>query len=403
MTPGPHPPLPYRTLLFICCGVAFGCYCGTWMRLPVVPLYAASLGADTVLVGLINAAFLLMAGGFSLPLGMAAHRLGPKLLASLGLLILAGSSFLLYFSRAPLELVWIYLLSGVGLAAFGPTIMTLVANISPATHLGRSYGWYTTALYTGMTVGPGIGGFVAQHEGFLRVFLLSGIFTLLVLAAFLASLPRVGLRPDAPEAPAPRPRVLSLRADRPLMGCWLATLGGCFGLGMFITFLPLHAHHQGLTIAQIGLVFSVQGLTNALSRLPCGYLSDMVPDRRVLVVAGLAGFALAQAGLALAHNLIHFLFSAILLGISMGLAFTSVGALIPEVVPASALGLAMGGYNSVIYLGMMLSSACMGPVINLIGFQGGFLGTGVLNFFIIAWFLRLMRGYPGPGKGATGP
>jgi len=402
MTTGPHQTLPYRTLLFICCGVAFGCYCGTWMRLPVVPLYATSLGADTVLVGLINAAFLLMAGSFSLPLGMAADRLGPKLLASLGLLILAASSFLLYFSRAPLELVWIYLFSGVGLAAFGPTLMTLVANISPATHLGRSYGWYTTALYTGMTLGPGMGGFIAQRGGFLLVFLFSGVLTLVVLGVFLVSLPRVALKPPGRETPAPRPGFLSLLANRPLVGCWLATLGGCFGLGMFITFLPLHAHHQGLEIAQIGLVFSAQGLTNALSRLPFGYLSDMVPDRRVLVMAGLAGFALAMAGLALSQNVVHFLLAAVILGISMGLAFTSVGALIPEVVPSPSLGLAMGGYNSVIYLGMMVSSAFMGPVIRVIGFQGGFLCTAVLNFLVIPLFWVLMKGYPGPQKTRAG-
>ena len=51
----------YTTLLLICCGVAFGGFLGSHMRLPVVPLYARSLGADAVLVGIINAAFLLMA------------------------------------------------------------------------------------------------------------------------------------------------------------------------------------------------------------------------------------------------------------------------------------------------------------------------------------------------------
>jgi DHA1 family multidrug resistance protein-like MFS transporter len=403
MAPDPHPAPSYRTLLVICCGVAFGCYLGNYMRLPVVPLYATSLGADTVLVGIINAAFLLTAGAFSLPLGMVSDRLGPKLLASLGLLILAASSFLLYFSRTPQEMVWIYLFSGVGLAAFGPTLMTLVANISPATHLGRSYGWYTTALYTGMTLGPGIGGFIAQGGGFLMVFLSSGILTLLVLGIFLLSLPRTRLLYAPRGASAPRPGALSLLRNRPLLGCWLATLGGCFGLGMFITFLPLHAHHQGLEVAQIGVVFSAQGLTNALSRIPFGHLSDWVKDRRQLAVAGLVGFAAALAGFAVSRSLAHFLIFSVILGISMGLAFTSVGALIPEVVPPQSLGLAMGGYNTCIYLGMMLSSALMGPVIKFTGFKEGFLFSGLLNFFVIAAFSALMKGFPAPRPGAMEP
>ena len=83
----------YSALLFICCGVAFGGYLGSHMRLPVVPLYAKSLGADTILVGIINSAFLLMAALLSLPLGMMSDRLGRKRLACLGALILSATAF----------------------------------------------------------------------------------------------------------------------------------------------------------------------------------------------------------------------------------------------------------------------------------------------------------------------
>jgi len=169
-------PIPrYAVLLLICCGVVLGCYFGTYMRFPVVPLYAQSLGADTVMVGLINAAFLLSAGVLSLPLGLVVNRLGMKLLAGVGLLILAASSFLLAVSSTPHQLIWIYLFSGAGLAAFGPTTMSYVAGISPPTHLGRSYGWYTTALYIGMSLGPAAGGFAAEAWGFSTVFILSGL------------------------------------------------------------------------------------------------------------------------------------------------------------------------------------------------------------------------------------
>ena len=82
----------------------------------------------------------------------------------------------------------------------------------------------------------------------------------------------------------------------PLLGAWLATGGGCFGLGVFITYLPLHAHEQGLTYGQIGLVFAVQGVMNAVSRLPFGHLSDRVKHRTLLVVWGLLGVAASLAG-----------------------------------------------------------------------------------------------------------
>ncbi len=384
--------LSYSSLLFICCGVAFSGYLGSNMRLPVVPLYVQSIGADTVQVGIINSAFLLMAGILSLPMGILSDRFGRKLFASLGLIVLSITSFLLYFSKTPMQVMWIYLFFGAGLAAFGPTMMSFVADFSPVTHLGRSYGWYTTALYTSMSLGPAIGGFVAQQRGFLQVFLISGTIIFLTFWAVLLFLPPTHLViTDRPKKRNPSIIVRELLKNRPLLSCWLVTLGGCFALGMFITFLPLHAQNQSLTVWQIGLVFAAQGLSNALSRIPFGYLSDKVANRSTLVVIGLIGFSASMAGFAISKSMIHFVTFAVAFGTSMGLAFTSVGALIAEVVPLESRGLAMGGYNTCIYFGMMLSSASMGAIIRKIGFEDGFFITAVINLILVGFFYLLMK------------
>jgi MFS family permease len=390
-------------LLLICCGAVFGCYLGTYMRLPVVPLYARSLGADAVQVGIINAAFLFMAGSLSLPLGILSDRLGVKLLIASGLLILSGSSFLLCLTSTPGQITWLYLISGVGLAAFGPTIMAFVANFSPPTHLGRSYGWYTTALYCGMSLGPAAGGFAAQGLGFSAVFLISGVSILITFVMVVFYLPRARhvLVPRPPRTETVAAQARQIARNRPLLGCWLGTLGGCFALGMFITFLPLYAHDQGLTYGQIGLVFATQGIMNALSRIPFGHLSDRVGRRGNLVVAGLVGLSASIGSFGFATQPHHFILGAVALGASMGLAFTSIGALTAEAAPAELRGLAMGGYNAAIYLGMMLSSALMGPVIRLIGFQEAFLITALLNFVVMGLVYFLMREFSphpaGPG------
>ena len=384
--------LSYSSLLFICCGIAFSGYLGSNMRLPVVPLYVRSIGADTVQVGIINSAFLLMAGILSLPMGILSDRFGRKLFASLGLIVLSITSFLLYFSKTPMQVMWIYLFFGAGLAAFGPTMMSFVADFSPVTHLGRSYGWYTTALYTSMSLGPAIGGFVAQQRGFLQVFLISGTIIFLTFWAVLLFLPPTHLViTDRPKKRNPSIIVRELLKNRPLLSCWLVTLGGCFALGMFITFLPLHAQNQSLTVWQIGLVFAAQGLSNALSRIPFGYLSDKVANRSTLVVIGLIGFSASMAGFAISKSMIHFVTFAVAFGTSMGLAFTSVGALIAEVVPLESRGLAMGGYNTCIYFGMMLSSASMGAIIRKIGFEDGFFITAVINLILVGFFYLLMK------------
>ncbi len=156
--PEPSPSQSYQFLLIVCCGLGFASYVTCYMRIPVVPLFAQDLGAGAVMVGFINSAFLLTTGVFAFPLGMLADRWGRKLVVTGGILISLITSFLLAVSCAPWQLLLIYLLFGLGLAAIGPTLMAYVADLSPATHLGRSYGAYTLSIYSGMSLGPALGG-----------------------------------------------------------------------------------------------------------------------------------------------------------------------------------------------------------------------------------------------------
>ena len=180
---------PYGELLFICCAIAGACYFGSYTRVPVVPLYARSFGADALQVGMINSAFLFMAGIVSLPLGVLSDRLGRKRLILAGLALCAASSFLLCFSTSTSEMIEVYLLFGISMGMFGPTMMSYVADITPATHLGRAYGWYTLALNVGMSVGPATGGLVAEWLGFRPVFILSGIALLVIFLSFRKIVP----------------------------------------------------------------------------------------------------------------------------------------------------------------------------------------------------------------------
>ena len=391
-------PPNYYALLTICCGIVLGCYFGTYMRFPVVPLFAQSLGADTTQVGLINGAFLLAAGALSLPLGLVAARLGMKRLSLAGLLMLAASSFLLAVSSTPHHLIWIYLFSGAGLAAFGPTTMSYVAGISPPTHLGRAYGRYTTALYVGMSLGPAAGGFSAEAWGFPIVFILSGLSIFLVFWVMFFFLPRARqvMSADYRRLPLGRDVVREFSHNLPLLGSWLATGAGCFSLGLFITYLPLHAHARGLTYSQIGLIFAIQGFVNAVSRLPFGSWGDRARHRSYLVVAGLLGIAASLAAYGFSRSPLQFDLAAVAMGISMGLAFTSVAAFSIETVRPEFRGLAMGGYNSSLYLGMMVSSAGLGPVIGRLGYQNGFLLTALITLLLTGASFLLMKGFTPP-------
>ncbi len=377
----------YERLLLICCTVTFACYCGSYMRIPIVPLYARLLGAGTVQVGVINSTFLLVAGAFSLPLGLVSDRIGRKLLILFGLLVMGITSLLLGLTTTVPQIILVYSFFGVGLAAFGPTMMSFVADFSPMTHIGRSYGWYTLAIYSGMSLGPAIGGGIAQLLGYKPVFVFAGAFLMAVGAIVFFILPRA--RHVVINRPQKLPAldiVRGLLRNPLLLTCWLVTMGGCMGLGMFITFIPLYAQNRGMQIGQIGIIFGAQAVSNACSRIPFGRLSDSVSRRSDLVTAGFVCYAAALAGFGIASSLTGFVLMAVVTGAAMGLAFTATGALIAEVVEPAVRGVAMGGYNSCIYLGMMLGSLVMGEVIRSTGYPHAFFIIAGINLAVTAVF-----------------
>jgi MFS family permease len=187
--------------------------------------------------------------------------------------------------------------------------------------------------------------------------------------------------------------VKSIAANRPLIGCWLITFGAAVMSGGFFTFLPLLGADRGLDVKQIGIVYLVQSVSNALSRIPFGAVSDRLGRRHYQAMAGALLVTLCFALLAGADTFAGFLLTAAGLGTSMAVAFTSIGALIAETSAPQVRGLAMGGYNSCIYFGLMAGSLGAGPLIEMQGYYRSFLFLSVMNLPFIAAFVASTFGY----------
>ena len=331
---------PGITTFLLLCLIGFAAFFCSYLRIPVLPLFAAELGAGPAQVGVINGAFMLTTGLLSIPAGLLADRTGRKLPIIAGLLATAASSLLVTQCHQPGQMAAAYVLFGAGLAAFAPGMLSLVADVMPAHRLGQAYGWYTTAIYVAMTLGPASGGYLAKVWGLRQVFYLSGGLLSLIAVSALVALPK-GAPRHKTEMHAALAGSFELLHDRRLVACLLATAGSCIGFGVFLTFLPLYASGLGFDAAQVGLVFAAQAVTNVVGRIPLGSLADRC-DRRKLVAAGLVCLGLSLAALGQLAALGNLLSCAVLMGVGMALTFTSIGALIAELVPVVKRGTCHG-------------------------------------------------------------
>jgi MFS family permease len=377
------------TPFILLCLIGFAAFFSSYLRIPVMPLLAAELGAGPSQVGAINGAFMLTAGLLSIPSGLLADRTGHKLPIIAGVVATAVSSLLVIHCRQPGEMAAAYVLFGAGLAALAPGMLSLVADTMPAQRLGQAFGWYSTAIYIAMTLGPATGGYLAKTLGLRQVFAVSAGLLLAVAVVAQLVLPRSPPRHKGDLHAALTGSIRLLR-NRRLLACLLATAGSCIGFGVFLTFLPLYATLQGLDPAQVGLVFAAQAMFNVVGRVPIGRLADRC-DRSRLVAAGLVCLAASLAAMGQVTQLAHLLACSVVLGAGMALTFTAIGALIAELVPAVQRGLAMGMYNSCIYLGMMSGSTAMGLALKQIGYPAGFAAAGSVSLVALILFFLMMR------------
>src|SRR6266508_2514304 len=173
-------------------------------RSPVLPSFAADLGALPELIGFIVAASTITGVFLKLPAGALSDVLGRKRMMVAGALFFAAPPFLYPFVRDAWSLLALRFVHGFATAIFSPVASAYVASLAE-TGRGARLGWFSSANDIGATGGPLVGGFVLYFTtSYSLTYLLVGALGVLTLLVVL-------LLPDV-DRPAPEAKTFATRA-----------------------------------------------------------------------------------------------------------------------------------------------------------------------------------------------
>jgi EmrB/QacA subfamily drug resistance transporter len=136
-----------------------------------MPFIGKEFGLSAVTLSWVLTAYILAAAMLLVPFGRLADLVGRKRIYALGLVLDIAGALLGALSPSESLLILARVVQGVGGAMIFGTGVAILTSVYPPQARGRALGWNTAATYTGLSLGPVLGGFIVHALGWRSVFL----------------------------------------------------------------------------------------------------------------------------------------------------------------------------------------------------------------------------------------
>ena len=145
-----------------------------------LPAISREFSMDALSLSWVATSFLLAAAMFLVPFGRLADIYGRKRIFVYGMILFTLFSFLCGFALSGSMLIALRALQGLGAAMIFATSMAILTSAYPAAERGKVLGFNVAAVYTGLSIGPFVGGMLTQFLGWRSIFYANAGIGLLV-------------------------------------------------------------------------------------------------------------------------------------------------------------------------------------------------------------------------------
>ncbi len=353
---------------------AFIVMVGMGVIAPLLPIFAESLGASGLWIGIIFSAYSFSRVVFLPVAGKLSDRYGRRKLIISGLFLYSLISLLYILSNSPKELSAVRFIHGISSAMIIPVAMAAAADISSRGEEGHILGIFNRSLFLGMASGPLIGGFVSDVVGFRYTFLVISLlgFTTLVLVFF--TFPEI-------EAKEVVKRRTEGNINNRVIGAFVFRFINSMGRGSILSFLPIYLGLLGYNTWIIGVLISLNLFVSALIQPSAGKFSDKIgvvyPVALSTIMSAILLFTIPKIS-----EFSMLVILSVLLGVSSALAIPAIGSIVAVEGKRGGMGILMGTLSASKSLGRIFGPLISGAIYDLFG--GGVNGINIAFSFAAA-------------------
>lgn len=361
---------------------------GVGIVIPFMPIYAKTLGATGITIGVFFASHPLAQMLFSPTIGRLSDRHGRKGFIVTGLFLSSLLSLWYVYAPGIFYLILGRFVQGGVMALILPIATAYVGDLAPPQKRGTYMGIFNLFLTSSFGMGPLAGGWLSDAYGMEASFYWMGGLNAVAFLAVLFFLPEA--RASA-HATAQHTSYRDLLRQPKIRGLALYRMVNTMQMGLWFSFLPLLAAELlGLRKAQIGSVIAIHMLASSLVQVPFGRLADRLNRRTLIAVGGYLG-SLAFATVFFAQGFTHLLLIGSVTGAMGAMAMPALTALAADEGQHRGMGAVMGVLNIAMSAGMMLGPVLAGALAEIFGLRALFVFGAVVGMVGTLLFSRLME------------
>lgn len=361
----------------------FAAMLGLGIVAPLMPVYAESLGATGIWLGIIFAGFSLSRGIIMPIIGKISDRKGRRKFILVGLFTYAVISLAYIRVDNVYTLTMVRMIHGLASAMVIPIAMAYIGEISPEGREGSYMGSFSVSLFLGMGFGPLIGGLLKDMLGMASAFYAMAFLSTISFLVCLLFLPELNTRKTYKSSFRNVIKNDICKALVVFRGI------NSLGIAIVMAFLPLFASEIRLTSSQIGAIITTNVLLTALLQKPFGTIADKY-NKLAMIIAGSVIAAISLFMVPFAKNFVELLAIISIMGFGGGISMPAATAMVVAAGRELGQGSVMGIFNMAMSAGMIAAPLISGVVMDAFGLKEVFYVAGCISLAGILVFYSMI-------------